>query len=70
MGIWLFLSIRPVLTLRRLTTGRRKGTSAVEYALLLALVVLTAVGTWAAFSQTLQTALQDVVNCFTEVGNP
>jgi len=33
-------------------------------------VVLTAVGTWAAFSQTLQTALHDVVNCFTEVGNP
>ena len=70
MGTWLSLTIYPLLALRGLTTGRRRGTSTVEYALLLVFVVLTAVGTWAAFSQTLQTALQDVVNCFTEVGTP
>lgn len=47
--------------------NQRSGTTTVEYAILMALLVTAAVATWASFGQTLRAALQDVVNSFSEV---
>jgi Flp pilus assembly pilin Flp len=50
--------------------SRRAGLTTVEYALLMALLVITAVGTWVAFSQTLKDTLQQVADSFADYAGP
>ncbi len=48
----------------------RSGIATVEYALLLCLLVVAAVGTWTTFSETLRGTLQQVANSFAEYAGP
>ena len=52
-----------------LTCGAgRKGTATVEYALLLAVLVIVAVGVWVGLGATIRDALQQVANSFNQIG--
>ena len=48
--------------------SRSTGTVSVEYALLLALLVVVGIAAWASFGETLRTALTEVINSFNEAG--
>jgi Flp pilus assembly pilin Flp len=47
--------------------GRRRGMTSVEYALLLALIVVMGIGAWGSFSGTLRNVLVNITNSFAAV---
>ncbi len=48
--------------------AERRGTATVEYALLLAVLVIVAVGVWVGLGATIRDALQQVADSFNQIG--